>query len=269
MRPIEKRQLGRSGLEVAVVGMGTWKTFDVAGSKVERDRARLVSLATEYGMNLFDSSPMYGKAERVLGQALAPIRDSVLVATKVWSNDDRVAATQIDESLSHFGGHVDVYQVHNLVSAPTRLQTLQDLRAAGHVRAVGITHWSEDAYEQMSRYLDLVDAIQIPYNPQQNKAGEKLLNEAAERAIGVLVMRPFGEGSLLRQSPGSNALAQLADFGVTTWPQALLKWVLSDPRCHVAIPATSAPRHLLENLAAGSPPWFGPKERDFVADLAR
>lgn len=269
MTPIEKRHLGRSGLEVGVVGMGTWKTFDVAGSKLERDRARLVSLATEHGMNLFDSSPMYGRAERVLGLALAPIRGSVLVATKVWSNDDRVAASQIDESLNHFGGRVDLYQVHNLVSTPTRLQTLQDLRAAGRVRAIGITHWSEDAYEQMSRYLNLVDAIQIPYNPHQNKAGETLLNQAAERDIGVLVMRPFGEGSLLRQSPGSKALAPLADFGVTTWPQVLLKWVLSDPRCHVAIPATSDPQHLLKNLAAGSPPWFGPRERDFVADLAR
>jgi diketogulonate reductase-like aldo/keto reductase len=81
-------------------------------------------------------------------------------------------------------------------------------------------------------------------------------------------MRPFGEGGLLRRPPPPEALAPLRPFGVATWPQALLKWVLSDPRCHVAIPATSDPARVVENAAAGAPPWFGPDERALVARLA-
>jgi diketogulonate reductase-like aldo/keto reductase len=61
----------------------------------------------------------------------------------------------------------------------------------------------------------------------------------------------------------------LRPFGVTTWPQALLKWILSDPRCHCAIPATSSPEHMRDNAAAGQPPWFGPEERELVTRLAR
>ena len=81
-------------------------------------------------------------------------------------------------------------------------------------------------------------------------------------------MRPFAEGSLLRRQPSKDALKPLRPFGVTTWTQALLKWILSDPRCHVAIPATSSPHHIRDNAAAGEPPWFGPEERALVMRLA-
>lgn len=113
-----------------------------------------------------------------------------------------------------------------------------------------------------------ISAIQIPYNPQERDVERVLLPLAADLGLGVVVMRPFGEGSLLRQPPSEGELRPLAAFGVHTWPQALLKWVLSDPRCHVAIPATSKPERMRENAAAGDPPWFGPEERAYVARLA-
>lgn len=266
---MERRKLGATGLAAAVIGMGTWKTFDIRGRQSERARHRLVTEAVAGGIDLFDSSPMYGAAEKVLGAGLSGVRDRVLVATKVWSDDDIVAQRQIEAAFGFFGGRVDIYQVHNLVSASRRIDRLRALKEAGTVRAVGITHWREDSYDQMRRYLDRVDVIQVPYNPHQTRADEGLLDDATERGVGVLVMRPFGEGSLLRRLPGSRALGRLEEFGVTTWAQALLKWVLSDRRCHVALPATSNPDHLSENLVAGSPPWFGSEERDYVARLTR
>ena len=266
----ERRLLGRSGLEAAVVGMGTWKTFDVRGRKIEDDRKDLVQWAVAAGVDLFDSSPMYGEAERVLGQALSPIRDKVLVATKVWSADDRVAANQISAALDFFGGRVDLYQVHNLVATPRRLDTLEELRSAGRVGAIGATHYSESAFDQLLKVMHggRIDTIQIPYNPRQRVVEDEVLPLASELGLGVLVMRPFGEGDLLLRLPSQSDLAPLIEYGIKTWPQALLKWVLSDERCHVAIPATSSPVHLKENLAAANPPWFGPKERDLVARLA-
>lgn len=253
-----------------MVGMGTWRTFDVRGRKVENDRANLVDRAVAAGVDLFDSSPMYGEAERVLGQSLSSVRDRVLVATKIWSADDAVAARQIAAALEFFGGRIDLYQVHNLVAAPRRLDLLEDLKAEGRVRAIGATHYSESAFGQLRSVMESgrIDAIQVPYNPVQRQVEQAILPLAAELELGVLVMRPFGEGDLLRRQPGPAALAPLAEFGVTTWPQALLKWVLSDQRCHVAIPATSSPDHLDENLAASSPPWFGEKQRDLVVRLA-
>jgi aryl-alcohol dehydrogenase-like predicted oxidoreductase len=81
-------------------------------------------------------------------------------------------------------------------------------------------------------------------------------------------MRPLGQGRLARREVTPGRLEPLARFGVTSWAQALLKWILSDPRCHVVIPATSSPLHMRANAAAGSPPWFGPDERAYVARLA-
>jgi diketogulonate reductase-like aldo/keto reductase len=96
----------------------------------------------------------------------------------------------------------------------------------------------------------------------------RILPLAEELGLGVLVMRPLGEGALLRTPPPAAALAPLRPFGVTTWAQALLKWALSDPRCHVAIPATADPDRVAENAAAGDPPWFGSEERELVTRLA-
>ena len=267
---MERRLLGNSGLESGVVGMGTWRTFDVRGGRVERDRALLVDRAVAAGVDLFDSSPMYGEAERVLGQALTAVRDRVIVATKVWSADDGVAARQIASALAFFGNRVDLYQVHNLVALPGRLEMLEEVKREGRIRAIGATHFSEAAFGQMQDVMKSgrIDTIQVPYNPIQRQVERDILPLAAELGLGVLIMRPFGEGALLRRRLGAAELAPFAEFGVTTWPQALLKWVLSDPRCHVAIPATSSVDHLEENLRAASPPWFGEKERALVVRLA-
>jgi aryl-alcohol dehydrogenase-like predicted oxidoreductase len=268
---VERRQLGSSGIDVPVVGMGTWKTFDVRGAADEVQRRTVVDVALEAGSNLFDSSPMYGNAERVLGAALDGRRALALVATKVWTPDDRTAERQIERALGYFGGAVDIYQVHNLVAWETRLARLERLRDDGRVRSVGITHYSHGAFDQMMAIMrsGRVTSIQIPYNALDRVAEQVILPLAADLGIGVLVMRPLGEGALTARSPSPDQLAPLAPFGVRTWAQALLKWLLSDPRVSTVIPATSNPEHARNNAEAGLPPWFGPEERAYVVRLAQ
>jgi aryl-alcohol dehydrogenase-like predicted oxidoreductase len=113
-----------------------------------------------------------------------------------------------------------------------------------------------------------VQVVQVPYNPRERWIESSVLPAAADLGLGVIVMRPFGEGGLLRTRVSSNALEPLKPFGISSWTQALLKWILSDPRCHVAIPATSSSEHLIDNAAAGEPPWLGPDERKYIAGLA-
>jgi len=260
----------RNGMRVPVVGMGTWRTFDVRGRAAD-DRRLVTDAAFSAGATLFDSSPMYGEAERVLGRTLEGRRDRALVATKVWSADDSEAEAQITRALGYFGGRVDIYQVHNLVAWRSRVDRLARLQAEGAVGVIGITHYSLRAFDELRLAMKdpRVGAIQIPYNPGERDVERAILPAAADLGLGVIVMRPFGVGELLRRPIEPAALAPLAPFGVRTWPQALLKWILSDSRCHVAIPATSRADHLLENAAAGAPPWFGPDERAYVARLAR
>lgn len=266
---METRPLGHSGLQVPVIGMGTWRTFDVQDPMAIARVQEVVDQAFAVGATLFDSSPMYGAAEQVLGLALARRREAALIATKVWAESRVQGQHQIERALRLFGGHVDLYQIHNLRSWRAHLPVLEHLRESGAITAIGATHYRPSAFTELAAVMQTgrIMAIQIPYNPQERDIERVILPMANDRGIGVIVMRPFGEGALLHRPPPASALAPLRAFGVTTWAQALLKWVLSDPRCQCAIPATSHPGRMRENALAGHPPWFGPEERAYVARL--
>jgi aryl-alcohol dehydrogenase-like predicted oxidoreductase len=267
---VERRGLGSSGFDVPVVGMGTWKTFDVRSTHEVAERRKVVDVALEHGCDLFDSSPMYGAAEQVLGAALDGRRDRALVATKVWTPDDVEAERQIERALAYFGGRVDLYQVHNLVAWPTRLTRLEQLKDEGQIRAVGVTHYQHATFPVLMDIMRTgrVSSVQVPYNVLDRVVEQSILPLAAELQIGVIVMRPLGEGALAARSPRPDQLRPLADFGVHSWSQALLKWLLSDLRITTVIPATRSPEHARQNAEAGTAPWFGPAERAYVARLA-
>jgi aryl-alcohol dehydrogenase-like predicted oxidoreductase len=250
--------------------MGTWRTFDVAGAAAQEQRTALVAGALQGGARLFDSSPMYGQAEAVLARALEGRRGEALIATKVWATSAAEGREQIARALGMYGGRVDVYQVHNLMGWREHLPHLQKLQERGQVRAVGITHYNHSAFPEMLRLMSAggVDQVQVPYNVADPVVESEILPAAEQHGLGVIVMRPLGEGVLARREPSAEALAPLAGFGVRTWPQALLKWILSDSRVHAVIPATRSLGHLRENLGAGDPPWFDADARRYVEDLA-
>lgn len=250
--------------------MGTWQTFDVSQPVEVAARRDVVTAALDAGCDLFDSSPMYGAAERVLAHALESRRDRALVATKVWTADAAEGRRQIDRALALYGGVVDVYQVHNLVAAGRWLPVLHELKARGKVRVVGVTHYAHSAFADLARVMrsGQVEQVQLPLNVLDRAAERELLPLAADLGIGVLVMRPFGEGSLVRRAPSPEKLAPLREYGVSTWSQALLKWILSDARVSCAIPATRVVSHATENADAGAPPWFDHDTRDYVRRIA-
>lgn len=263
---VERRRL--AGVEVPCVGLGTSQRLEAAArAGVERD---VVGGALDRGVTVFDSSPMYGQAERLLAEALDQRRGEAFVATKVWTPSVSQGRAQLRQAVEWYGGRVDLMQIHNLVAWREHLPVLEAARDDGQVGLIGATHYSASAYEELMRLMSSgrIEAIQVPYNPHDREIEERVLPMAADLGLGVLLMRPLGAGELLRRAPSPDALAPLRPFGVETWAQALLKWGLSDPRCHVTIPATSRPERVVENAAAGAPPWFGPEERALVEDLA-
>lgn len=171
----------------------------------------------------------------------------------MWTEDDDEAIRQIEASLGYFGGHVELFQVHNLVAWRTRLDQLQARRDAGQVALLGATHWKPEAYDELETVMRTgrLDAIQIPYNPLEREVEARILPLAEELGLGVLVMRPFGGGALATRQVDDADLAPLTDFGITSWSGALLAWGLSDPRISCAIPATSKPERAQANAAVG------------------
>jgi aryl-alcohol dehydrogenase-like predicted oxidoreductase len=266
---MEIRVLGRSGLQVPVIGMGTWRTLDVSGRAAEERCRAVVSAALEDGARLFDTSPMYGRAEEVLARCLEGRRDGAIVATKVWTPSAREGREQIARALEWYGGRVDVYQIHNLVNWREHLPYLEERREHGQVSVVGATHYSHGAFAELLELMATgrIAQIQVPYNVADRVVEAEVLPAAAQAGIGVIVMQPLGVGALAQRSPATQALKPLERFGVRTWAQALLKWILSDPRVHCAIPATRSVAHMHDNAAAGNPPWFDAAARDYVTEL--
>jgi diketogulonate reductase-like aldo/keto reductase len=256
---MEERRLG------PVVGLGTWNTF--------RDDVRLagdvVAAAREAGVRCFDASPMYG-SEEALGAALQERRAEATVLTKIWTSSAAEAREQYEDQLRWFGGRIDVEQVHNLVAWEQHLPWLEAERDAGRIGLLGVTHYATSAFGELGRALRTgrFQTVQLPLNPRERSAERELLPLAAELGVAVVVMEPLGSGELLRRPPKPGDLAPLRPFGIETWPQALLKWALSDSRVDLVIPATSKPARTAENAAAGEPPWLGPDERALVERLA-
>jgi diketogulonate reductase-like aldo/keto reductase len=257
---MEERRLG------PVIGLGTWNTFDGDESLA----SRVVDAALEAGIRSFDTSPMYGGAERALGVALASRRDEATVLTKIWTSSSEEARRQLADQLEWFG-HVEVEQIHNLVAWEQHLPWLEAECGGGHIGKLGVTHYSPSALGELEQALQTrrFDTVQVPLNPLERASEETLLPLAAELGVAVIVMRPFGSGALLANAPAPEELSPLAEFGVRTWAQARLKWALSDERVDLVIPATRRPERTTENAAAGEPPWFGREERAYVEGLVR
>ena len=222
------------------------------------------------GIRLVDSSPMYGGAEGAVSAALNGRRDEVDIATKIWASSVEEGREQYLHQLDWFGRRIEIEQIHNLVAWREQLAWLEGERDAGRVGRLGVTHYDPGAFPELASALRTgrFDAVQLPLSPIERTSERELLPLAAELGVAVIVMRPLGAGRLVAREPRAAELEPLRPFGVETWAQALLKWVLSDERVDVVIPGTKRPERAAENAAAGVGPWFGADERALVERLA-
>ena len=254
---LNTRPIPASGEALPVIGCGTYIGFDVApGSAAYAQLPGVLDTLFAAGGSVLDSSPMYGRAETTTGELLAEAgsRPRAFLATKVWTSGREAGMAQIEQSFARLGAsRIDLLQVHNLVDWRTQLATLRRLKEAGRVRYIGITHYTASAYAEVQAVLraEKLDFLQINYALDDRTAAERILPLAQERGVAVLVNQPFGGGGLLRRLAAQPLPGWAADIGSTSWAQVLLKFVLSHPAVTCAIPGTSRPAHMLDNLAAG------------------
>jgi len=262
---VQERTLGRTGTGVPIVGLGTWRVFDLPSGR-QADADSVVTGAFDGGVRVVDSSPMYGRAEAVLSHALGARRREAFVATKVWTSSVPDGRSHFNRQLAWFGGRIDLLQVHNLVAWREHLEWMERERGIGNIGWLGATTYSPGSFELLETVMRTgrIHAVQVPLNPRERAAEERILPLAAELGLGVVVMRPFGEGSLL----GRAFPPELAAAGLSGWPDALLRWTLSDERVTVAIPASGTPEHAIGNAAVGSLPLLDPDIRDLIARFA-
>lgn len=248
------RPIPSSGEQIPVVGLGSWITFNVGNDTAARAQsAEVMRDFFAAGGKLIDSSPMYGSSQGVIGEALQKLQTQsrVFSAEKVWTSSDGAAQIEASRKLWQVP-RFDLLQVHNLLAWEKQLALLQIMKAAGQLRYVGITTSEgrrHSEFEQIMR-SQRIDFVQLSYNLLDREAEQRLLPLARERGIAVLVNRPFREGALLRQLQRHPPPAWAAEIDCSTWAQVALKFVVSHPAVTCAIPATSNPAHLRENMGA-------------------
>ena len=257
-----------------IIGLGTWQTFDVGTAESARQPLEAVLRAfVELGGRVVDSSPMYGRSEEVLGDLAVKlgVRDKLYVATKVWTRGRAAGIAQMEDSERKLRGRIDLMQVHNLVDVDTHLETLREWKAKGRIRAIGITHYTSSAYDDLAAVLRRggIDFVQLNYSLAEREAERRLLPLAQERGVGVLVNRPFGAGSLFRETRGKPLPSFANELGCGSWAELFLKFVVSHPAVTCAIPATSKVEHLRQNMNAGVGVMPDEKMRARIAEAVR
>lgn len=264
------RQLGSTGISLPVIGMGTRHTFDVSGRDAQAACRELVTTALQVGTTVFDTSPMFDESERVLGTTLTARRSRAFVVNGVWAWEARDGLRQIGRSLHLFDGAIDLVQVLNAINWEAYVQPFRHMRSVGETQATGVSAEESRDLPELLRAMrtHTFDSVQIPLNPLQRTFAAQVLPLAGELELGVLVTQPFGSGALLEFAPPAHELRRFRRFHCTTWAQVLLKWILSDPRVTVVLPASSDVRHIAQNAAVGCAPWFGREERSAVVELA-
>ncbi len=251
------RAIPSSGEKLPVIGLGTWQTFDVdPASAAAKPLEAVLPAFVKLGARVVDSSPMYGRSEQVIGDLVAKlgIRDSVFLATKVWTRGKQAGINSMERSFARLQTkRIDLMQVHNLVDVATQLATIRDWKAQGRIRYTGITHYESGAFGDVEKLLrsEKLDFVQINYSIMEREAAERILPLAQERGVAVIINRPFGGGDLFSRVRGKPLPDWASDFDCRSWAQFLLKWIMADSAVTCAIPATNNPKHLEDNLQGG------------------
>lgn len=255
---LQSSPIPSTGERIPRIGLGTWQVFDVGS-----DAARRAGLAdtlrafVQGGGRVVDSSPMYGSSESVLGDLARDSRltDALWMATKVWTSGEAAGVRQMETSVARLRtDRLQLMQVHNLLDWQVHLRTLRQWKERGRVKYIGITHYNQGAFDAVERVLraERVDFVQLNLSLDEPEAAERMLSLCTERGAAFLANRPFGGGGALSRVRAKPLPAWAADYGIASWAQYLLKWVLAHEQVTCAIPGTSNARHVADNLGAAS-----------------
>ena len=249
------RTIPSSGEKLPVIGLGTWSVFDVDLTPATRPQlGEVLSLLVKRGGRVVDSSPMYGRAEGVVGELAAQLHllDSLFMATKVWTKGKEAGLAMMQRSMVRFR-KIDLMQVHNLSDVETQMSSLRAWKTDGRIRYTGITHSQARGFYDVERTMrrEKPDFVQINYSLMEPEAAQRILPLAQELRMAVIINRPFGGGGLFGRVAAKPLPPWAAEIDCRSWAQFFLKWIVAHPAVTCVIPATSKPQHMEDNMAAG------------------
>lgn len=266
------RAIPSSSQQLPVIGLGTWKTFDVSHADKNPELLNVLNEMKNGGGKLIDSSPMYGRSEEVIGQLSQSTNDAdhFFYATKVWTTGRDQGIQQMKSSLKKLRReHIDLMQIHNLVDWKTHLKTLREWKEQGLVKYIGFTHYTDSMHGELEELMrkEKPDFVQFNYSIFARNAEKRLLPAAGELGIATLINRPFGEGAWFSKVKNKNLPSFARELGIYSWSQFFLKFIIAHPSVTCVIPATSSPEHMVDNLKAAAGPLPDKEQLEKMAEF--
>lgn len=251
------REIPSSGESIPVMGLGTYRTLDVPPDPANLEPLReVMRLFIEHGGRMIDSSPMYGRAEDVVGRLVADldVQDAVFFATKVWTSGEGAGMRQMNDSFELMRTpFIDLMQVHNLSDTATQVRNIRTLQDEGRVRYIGVTHYTTGAFDDLEAWMEKekLDYIQFPYSISNRTAEARLIPAARDLGVATIAHRNYEQGRLFSSVKSRQLPGWAADFDCRSWGNFFLKYLMAEPGLTNLIPATSDPEHLVDNMNAG------------------
>ena len=245
IKTMNTRKIPSSGKLVPVVGLGTWQSFDVGHSQTQRNPLKeVLKILIESGGSVIDSSPMYGRSEKVVGELTSELelKSKIFEATKVWTRGKEEGINQMHTSMELMGAKLmDLMQIHNLVDWETHIKTLYKWKEEGKIRNIGITHYHKGGYEEMEKIMksEKIDFIQINYNLAVRDTADRILPLARDKGIAVMINRPYEGGSLFKKIKHKEIPSWAKEFEAESWGQIFLKFILAHSAVNCVIPGTA------------------------------
>ncbi len=252
------KKIPSSGELIPAMGMGTSRTFNASiedTTKIQQLQ-KVLQLFYDQGGRLLDTSPMYGMAEEVSGELIKKIGivNKLFTATKVWTEGKEAGIQQMQSSFDFlYDQPLDLMQIHNLVDWKTHIKTLREWKDKGIIRYIGITHYRTEAFDELRKIIETekIDWVQFNYSIATREAEKQLLPLARNKGVATMINRPYERGALFQKIKGKNLPDWSADYGINSWGQFFLKYILGNEAVTAIIPATSKPIHMLDNMQAG------------------
>jgi|TARA_B110000116_G_scaffold36783_1_gene28849 diketogulonate reductase-like aldo/keto reductase len=240
-----------------VIGLGTSRVFDIKPTtELLSIRQNILDILLDNGGTLIDTSPMYGKSEEIIGRLIETNdrKKELFLATKVWTKGKSEGENQIKESFRKMHtSKIQLIQIHNLLDWKTQITTLRKMKESGEIEYIGITHSKADAFPAMEKIIvnEPIDFAQFNYSLGEREAENRLLPLCADQGVATIINRPFMRAKLFRSVKGKVLPSWCNDYGIGSWGQFFLKYILSNPAVTNIIPATSKPKNMLDNSLAG------------------
>jgi len=262
--PLITKPIPSSGERIPVIGVGT-RSYSPNNDEERTRMCNVVRTLVESGCKVVDTARGYGRSEETLGQCIKEQgnRDGIFLATKFSQGGGRGGRGGGEAAPDARGGlelaftrlqmeRVDLMMVHNLGGLDALLPVMRELKQAGRFRYIGVSTSSDNQHQAVAQLIrdQSLDFIQVDYAIDNRAAAETVLPAAAERGVAVMINLPFGRERAFERVAGKPLPDWAADIDVKTWPQFLLKYVVSHPAITVAIPGTTNPVHMADNALA-------------------